>query len=291
MKKAPVVALCLAGATALVAGPALSQSKPPTSERGVVVRSVSKWNGGCSGNNISSWDNMIRKWYDEMCDAGAHPGEDFWKDGFYHNSGVVDSDFTDPAIVSWGNDDASDRLDEADVLGLTMHGGNASSSNGLAWLGTVWSDEPGSGNCTTFQGSQSYGEDDVEFVFLSSCYSMDKENWWDEWETSFGGVHQIHGYHGIMWISPTFYGRHKDYADDSFFIATADAFVDNMFINNVFLNGHDQCPVPQGVGNNTSDLWDRMDREEYDWMFADPTGLKNGVLFISGCDPKGKGAL
>jgi hypothetical protein len=278
----------LAAAAGTTTAPLAAQSAPSTSEKGVVVRSVSKWDSTCSGNNISSWDNMVEHWYDEITDGGAHGVEAFWQDGFYVNGWIVDSDFTDPSIASWGNDDADDRLDEADFFALTMHGSDASD---LRWQGSVRSDEAGSGNCSTYQGSMLFGDSDLEMIFLSSCYSMDQGNWFDEWESSFGGAHQIHGFHGVMWISWTYYGRHTDYADDSFYIATADALVDNMFINNALLSGDDQCPVAQGVGSDTTDLWDRVDHEQYDWMFSDPTGLRNGTVYVGGCDPQGKGAL
>lgn len=260
-----------------------------------VVRAISKWNAGCDGGQRDSWDDMARAWYDEITDDDGSPwghGSKAWtRDGFYHNGDIVDSDFTDPDVVSWGRDYLADRADECDVMMVALHGGNASDNR---WTGRVRVNESGDGNCDTYQGHIVLGEagSDLEFLHLSSCFSMDQEDWWPNWSSTFKGVHQIDGFHGIMWISGWRCDDYEDFADDAFDVSIAEAWYDNLYDTDIGDGNWDQCPVARGAGTSQANLWSRMDNEEYDNVFSDPTNPTwHGVIYIAGCDPKGKLAL
>ena len=272
---------------------------PASGERETVGRVISEWDSDCDGGQRDAWDDMVRAWYNAITDSSAEPdghGSEAWvKDGFYHNGNIVDSDFVDPNERSWGKDDQSDRLDEVDVCMVGLHGGNSSDNH--RWLGRVRVDESGDGNCNAWQGDMVFGDTDSEFLHLSSCYSMDKEDWWSEWNPSFDRLHQIGGFHGIMWIGTSLVSDYEDFADDCFEINIADAWIDNMYHKDIN-NSYDQCPIPRGVGDDEDDLWERMDNEQYNDVYShenDPPGAgssrTHGVYYIKGCDPKGKDAL
>lgn len=261
----------------------------------VVVRAISKWDAGCDGGQRDSWDNMARAWYDEITDNWPWPwghGSAAWaKDGFYHNGNIVDSDFTDADKVAWGNDLGNDRADDVDVMMVALHGGNA---NDNRWTGRVRVNEAGDGNCDTYQGSIVLGEagSDLEFLHLSSCFSMDQEDWWPAWSDTFKGLHQIHGFHGIMWISSARADDYEDFADDAFDIPLVEAWYDNLYDTGIGDGDWDQCPVARGAGTSQNNLWSRMDHERYNNVYSDPTNPSwHGVVYIRGCDPKDKPAL
>ena len=273
-----------------------AQSRPSEGERGALVRVVSKWNDDCSASNRTAWDNMCDAWYDDITDDRStpqgHGTRAWWGDGFYKNGNISDDDFVDPRQQSWGNDDLSDRADEPDALLVGLHGGELSSF-GNDWFGAVRSDNScGSGcDCTARQPDMILGDMDLEFLHLSSCFSMD----WvdrDEWETTFDGLHQVNGFAGIMWISTTYNGRYSGFSDDAFDISIAESWVDNQYSDGFWTGGHDHCPVTRVAGNSSSEIDDRLWREEYDWTYSEPNSPSHfGTMWIGGCDPKEKGAL
>ncbi|MBN1125939.1 MAG: thrombospondin type 3 repeat-containing protein [Sedimentisphaerales bacterium] len=268
--------------------------RPPESEKGALVKVVTTWNSSCSGNNVESWDNMVRGWYNDITNPWPTPighwDRAWWKDGFYHNGNIVDSDFADPSIVSWGRDYLDDTgIDEPDALMVGLHGGVSDDGR---WFGRVRVDESGSGNCNAYQGHMEL-DSDLEFLHLSSCNSMNRPVWWGNgWSTSFKRVRQIDGFHGWMWISTSFTGRYKDFADDGFdSCGIAMAWIDNLYINNVS-GSEDECPCARGVGATESDLWNRMFHEQYDWQAdSDPTPNVHGIIYIRNCDPAGESPL
>ena len=271
-----------------------AQSVPGESEKGALVICITQWNGGCgtTDDNRTSWDNMVDGWYDDITDDAStpwgHSAKAWWRDGFRQNGTIVDSDFTDASIVSWGDDSDDDNVDEPDACMVALHGGE--SSDNLRWYGLVRVDESGDGNCYAWQGHMALGDSDLEFLHLSSCNSMNEDVWWGEWQESFDGLHQINGFHGIMWINSTYRGRYEDFSDDAFDISIADSWVDNLYKYRVA--GENMCPVSRGVGYSENSLWTRMDHEEYDWVYSDPDGAGwMGVVYIKGCNPKGEPAL
>ena len=273
---------------------ALGWHRPGSGERGALVKVVTTWNSSCSGNNVESWDNMVRGWYNEITNPlptpWGHWDRAWWKDGFYHNGNIVDSDFVDPSLAGWGRDYLDDTgIDEPDALMVALHGGVSSDGR---WYGLVRVDEAGTGNCAAWQGHMEL-DYDLEFLHLSSCNSMNRPVWWGNgWSTSFKRVRQIDGFHGWMWISTSFTGRYRDFADDAFdSCGIAMAWIDNLYINNVS-GSEDECPCARGVGNNSADLWNRMFHEQYDWQAdTDPTPNAHGIIYIRNCDPAGENPL
>ncbi len=296
MSKMTAVALGTAGSLTGVAGPALGQSVPASANKEAVVRVVTRWDaGGCNQNTVDAWDNMVKKWYDEITDTGntpwGHAGKAWVRDGFYHNGNIVDSDFTDDDLVDWGNDDGADRLDEPDAIMIALHGIDP---NNDSWYGAVRVDEPGTGNCNATMENMKLGNGDLEFLHFSSCESMNQESWL-QWADVYYGLHQIDGWHGLMWISTSYNGRYRRFADDAFNISIAESWIDNHYDNAwEAWQEHDHCPVAHGVGTSQSSASARLGNEEYDWVYSDLSHGSIGyvmVFAIVGCDPDSEGPI
>ena len=256
-------------------------------EREAKMIAITTWDAGCSGSTRSSWDNMADAWYNEITGFWLLPQWSWTKSGRRVNGSIVESDFVDCGSHAWGND--CNRTDDADAVLVALHGGNASDNH--RWFGVVRVDEAGTGDCLAWQGRMEFGDGDMEFLLLSSCYSMDREDWWSEWNS----LHQIDGFHGLMWIYSWLPDYYEDFAFDAFFVGMADAWLDNLYIPDIN-NGYDQCPVARNVGVNSSDSLTRMNLERYSFVFNDPPGLNassrnHRARYIVGCDPKGKEAL
>lgn len=235
---------------------------------------VTRWDGGCSGSTRDSWDNMADAWYDEMGDSSW-----YFKKFSLTNGNIINSKFADATKVAWGAD--SGFLDDADAAILFWHG----AESGDIYRGSMRVDESGSGDCKINQNEMELGDQDLEFLALSSCQSMD-DNQWKEWWKSFKGLHQLDGFHGLMWISSGRVSDYRNFAEDAFDDNIADAWLDNLYDTNIGDDNVDQCPVAYGVGNGNTDLWNRMDHERYDNIFSDPTThTRWGATYIIGCDP------
>lgn len=258
------------------------------------VRVVTTWDAGCSSEDRNDWDNMGEAWYDEISDDAHTPwghGSAHWsRSGMQVNGNIVDSDFVDPDNETWGND--TNQADAADALWVGMHGGNNSTDH--RWRGSVRVDEAGTGNCGTYQGHIELGDTDLEYLVLSSCHSMDYEDWWNEWNSSFDGLHQIDGFHGNMYISYTARWDYRQFVDDAFNVSMADSWVDNLYHRN-YSGSSDQCPVARVVGTSQDDCRYRLDHERYNNFLSDPPGLgysrAHRARYVIGCDPSGGDAL
>jgi hypothetical protein len=267
--------------------------RPISSERGALLKAINYWNSSCSGGNRPSWAYMCDGWYDDITNTWPTPwghwDRAWWRDGYYVDGYIVDSQFVDPSIQTWGRDYLDDTgIDEPDAIMVALHGGVSSGR----WYGRVRVDEPGSGNCNAWQGHIEL-DYDLEFLHLSSCNSMNRPHWWSPgWSSSFKRVRQINGFHGWMWIWSPYRSRYEDFSDDAFNYAIALSWLDNLFINDVSGPGSDQCPCSRGVGATSSDLWNRMFTEQYDWVAnSDPTPNVHGVIYIKNCDPSGEAPL
>jgi hypothetical protein len=292
------VLLLLAGAFASAGatdggpdGEATTSAGAPTSgERRALVLCVTKWNGGCEADNRTWWDNMVSGWYDDFTDdrstPSGHSSEAWIEDGFYKNGDIIDNLFTDDDIVSWGEDDWNDNVDDDDAVMIALHGSHNGSTG--SWLGSVRVDASGDPNCWAWQGHMELGDHDLEFLHLSSCHSMCSpyENT-ASWASSFKGVHQIDGFYGLMWISAFYQDNYKDFSDDAFCVSIADAWIDELYINNAS-GSYDQCPVAESAGADVDDASNRLSSEEYDYVFDDPSVPSTIVyLRLAGCDPSG----
>jgi hypothetical protein len=266
--------------------------------RDAAGRVITTWNGGCSGSTRGWWDNMIRDWYEAISNATpvfGHGAQAYGRVGLQVDGTIEDGDFTDAGVVSFGNDHTGPRPDGVDAFMLGLHGLEI---GGLfqtpRWAGRVRVDEPGAGNCNAFQGHMRFGNSDCEFLHLSSCYSLNKDDWSPHWGLSFEGVHQIDGFHGIMWIGQDLVDDYGDFANDAFWTGVSSAWIDNLYAPDVS-QSYDQCPVAENVGINSADAVLRMSLERYNNVFPDPPGSgeprRFRVRYVAGCDPKGKGAL
>lgn len=249
---------------------------------------ITRWDAGCGGSARSAWDDMGLAWYNEITRKGFYLWGHWWfghgpnaylKDGKYINGNIADSWFTDSDLVWWGNDKTF--ADEADACMICLHG----SENSGRWQGSVRIDEAGSGNCRTWQGDMAFGDSDLEFLHLSSCHSLDDNQWFFEWASSFDGLHQVDGFHGWMWIGSSLIDDYDDFAEDAFSISIADAWLDNMYHADIS-GSDDQCPVAYAVGANSNDMWNRIGTERYNRVHSDPTTVRYvGCFYIANCDP------
>ncbi|MAF27110.1 MAG: DUF6345 domain-containing protein [Gemmatimonadota bacterium] len=251
---------------------------------------MTKWNSSCSGSTRSSWDNMADAWYDDFTDSGSTPGghsSKAWsRDGFYKNGTIVDSQFTDDDIVSWGDDDSNDNVDDVDALMVALHGSHNGGAPG-EWRGSVRVDESGSGNCGAWQAHMELGDHDLEFLHLSSCHSMcDLNEGYSNWMNAYNELHQVNGFYGLMWISTLFNGRYSGFSDDAFDISIAESWADNQYSGGFWTWGYDHCPVSLVAGNSSSNASSRVSNEEYDYVYSDPGSTYFCYISISGCDPK-----
>ena len=113
------------------------------------------------------------------------------------------------------------------------------------WLGYVKFDEVGHRQllrCT--RDTCELGDGDLEFLHLSSCFSMDREDWWNEWNSSFDGLHQVDGFHGIMWIDADYTRRTTGVSrTTAFWMSIADSWLDHLYTVSVVRAG----PVPRSA--------------------------------------------
>ena len=268
--------------------------RPSSGERGALVKAITKWNSSCSGGEREDWAYMVDGWYDDITNPMPTPwGHDtraWWRDGFYKNGSIVDSDFVDISLRSWGRDSVDDTgIDEPDAIMIALHGGVSDDGK---WFGRVRVNEAGDGNCNAYQGHMEL-DYDLEFMHLSSCNSMNRDVWYGAgWSSSFKRLRQINGFHGLMWIWSPYRPRYKDFSDDAFNYSIAMSWLDNLYIHDVDGPNTDQCPCSRGVGSSSTDLWTRMFGEQYDWTYdSDPTPNVHGVVYIVGCNPAGEPAL
>lgn len=277
-----------AGSLALLSTACVLSAPSNASALEAQVYAITKWDDDCSGSTRRAWDNYADNWYDDITNTASSPSghgsRAYSRDRRKVNGNIADSWFVDAESYSWGNDDT--YLDEGDAAIVCTHGGE---SDGR-WYGKMRINESGSGDCYAKQGNMSFGDHDLEFLHLSSCNSMDDNQWSDDWHESFDGLHLVTGFHGLMYISSFYVNDYEHFSDDAFDVSIADSWVDNLYRRNANLFD-DQCPVSYGVGSSESNLWTRMDHEQYDNVYSDPTVSWWGVVYIDGCDPQNEGTL
>ncbi len=234
---------------------------------------VTTWNAGCGGSSRPAWDDMADAWYDELGDSDW-----YFRKFSLVNGDVINSKYADASVVSFGND--TGFLDDGDAVMLAWHG----AESGDVYVGSMRVNESGTGDCTLRRDEMELGDRDLEFLHISSCQSMD-DNQWDSWWQAFDGVHQVDAFHGLMWIGDGLVGDYEDFADDAFDDTIADAWLDNMYVEEID-DDDDQCPVAYAVGANSPDMWLRIATERYDFIHSDPRDIGWwGVMYIEGCDP------
>ncbi len=270
---------------------AAAQSVPGTGDKGAMVLVISEWSAGCTGSTIPVWDNECDAWYDEIRNGdpepAGHASRAWWADGFYHNGGITDPMFCDPNLVTWGTDYQDDHADEPDALMVGLHGWHGSSTS--KWCGKVRVDASCGTDCNCAAHQEHMEFDyDVDFLHLNSCHSMCEQNWFDEWPDSFKGVLQVTGFHGLGYAGPT--GIWEDFADDAFYIGTANAWIDNLYrscAHWTLAGGCDeQCPVALTAGSSGFNASTRTTFMSYAFVYPRLTSPSSfEVVFTSGCDP------
>ena len=285
--KLPVSVCVMAVTTTLCS----SQSTAATYE--AKMYAITTWNAGCSGNSLGTWDDMVAAWYDGITDTGfsifgwclsGHCDEAFSRDGSVVDGSTANSWFADASVVSWGND--TPQLDEGDAVMLGMHGADSAG----VWSGSVRINEAGAGDCSIRQDEMQLGDSDLEFLHLSSCNSMDA-NQWSNWWRAFSRAHQVDGFHGFMWIGSGLISNYSSFADDAFDGAISDAWLDNHYVPNVS-GSDDQCPVAYAVGADQADAVNWLFNERYNNVFTDPGSIGWWqVTYIAGCDPANEDPL
>ncbi len=284
--------MALAALVAALASAPPGRAADDGNNREVMAYVIAHWDGDCDADERRNWDNMVRAWYNDIRNEEPAPdghGPASYNVAFLDDDGYInDSDFVDPSIRAWGNDQNNADLPDAFMLGF--HGGNNDADH--RWYGVVKFNENGDGNCYTYQGHMKFGDEDLEFLHMSSCFSMDREDWWNEWNSSFDGLHQAEGFHGLMYIDEDYVSDYRHFSDDSFWISIADSWLDNLYDTS---HSNDQCPVARVVGTSHDDCADRLDMERYNVVFADPPGIGEArwhrARYVRGCTPGGKEAL
>ena len=244
---------------------------------------VTTWDGGCAATSLADWDDMGLAWYNEITNT-SHTGA-YSKDGQFINGNIVDSMFTDAGVVAWGND--HNNIDLAHAAMMFMHG----SENSDRWQGSVRVDEAGTGDCQTWQGDMRFGNTSLRFLHLSSCNSLDDNQWADRWWGSFSGLHQVDGFHGFMWIWSELNDNYRDFADDAFSTTIGNAWLDNLYYADIS-GTDDQCPVAYAVGSNSDDTWNRIGTERYNNVLSNPASVGYwGTIYIENCDPANENVI
>lgn len=257
---------------------------------------ITNWpsSGLCMGNDVGDWDDMTLAWYDRLT-----AGPEFFKDGVRINNSMSRNIFCDPdSPVSPCND--TNRIDDADAAMVAFHGFDRDGHwGGLMQVKT--DDERCSIHAPEGVSSDGLfvGDTDLEFLHLSSCNSMDDDNLNNTWrmfadvtsKTNGQRLHQANGFHGVMAITGGFAGNYQNFADDGHWIPIADAWIDNLYDDDILysdLRIGDQCPVSYVVGSTAGDAVTRLVFERYNAVFEDPTSRKySAYLYIEDCDPLG----
>lgn len=281
------------GAVGAVMAASVLLPQPAGARYEAKMYAITVWNAGCAGGTRNAWDDMVDAWYDEITDTGfsifgwclsGHCGDAFSRDGSVVNGSIANSWFADANVVAWGND--TPRLDDGDAVMIGTHGADSAG----VWQGTMRINEAGGGDCNLRRDEMEIGDSDLEFLHLSSCNSMDA-NQWSNWWRAFDRAHQVDGFHGFMWIGSGLISNYRNFADDAFSSAISDAWLDNHYVPNIS-GSDDQCPVAYAVGANQADATNRLFNERYDNVFSDPGSIGWWhVTYIAGCDPANESAL
>jgi len=260
---------------------------------------INNWNDTCGGNNLN-WSSMVDRWYNEIDNHGWYS-----KDGRFVDN-LNDTAFCDPDSTAVGCVDHN-RIDDGDAVMIFMHG----SDSGNHWEGQLdvaRTDGAGRNDCRVEApeaatdnggGAELYvGDIDMEFLHFSSCNSMDDDNITNTWRLMRDPVdspgngrrlHQVTGFHGVMWIGPSLRSDYEDFADDAFEVSIKDAWMSNMYRDNM-PNGVEQCPVAMAIGTDSTDCFNRIDNERYNNIFSDPSGNNTYCYYyFDGCDPAADG--
>lgn len=268
-----------------------------TEAREAGMYGTTNWTSACNANDLSFWDNMVDEWYQAIDDYGWYTHDRRWVDGSFSKDPMCDPDDQGAGSSSGCSDGYN--LDEQDAVMVFGHGSDIGDHWGMITRnkgtdGSCWIQHPGHSEPA---GRMYAGDYDAEFVHLSSCYSMDDDNMPNTWrafrdpvDTPTNGrrLHQMTGFHGIMWIGNCCDDQYGDFAEDAHWNSVKNAWLQNMYVTGI--NGSaTQCPVAYAVGANRDDCFARIDSERYTYTRPDPSAIGYYCYYAYfGCDPNGE---
>jgi hypothetical protein len=248
---------------------------------------ITQWTSECSGSERPSWDDMATAWYDEVTRHGV-----FYKDGRLVNGSMSLRRFCDEDGPGVCNDNA--YVDDADAALLALHGGDKDNH----WRGKLRVlDSNNECRLDAAEGTAIddlfVGDQDLEFLHLSSCNSMNDNNinftarsfQNASSATSGSRLHQMNGFHGLMYIGPSYIDDYRDFAEEAHDVPLHIAWLDTMYRSNVG-DGDEQCPVSFAIGSTRLDALNRLKTERYSHILSEPGGANAWAYsFFEGCDP------
>lgn len=258
---------------------------------------VNNWDQDCNGNDLN-WSAQVDRWYNEITDHGWYR-----KDGRFVDVGMDRDPFCDPDSGA-ANCVDHNRIDDGDAVMIFMHGSDSDRHwrgllrfNGGAGVNDCRIDAPQASTEGTAAAEMYVGDVDMEFLHLSSCNSMDDDNITNAWRMMRDPIdspnngrrlHQLNGFHGVMWIGSSYRGDYEDFADDAFSTSIKNAWLDNMYRSGIGSNDVEQCPVAMAIGTSEADCFNRIQNERYNNIFSDPAGNSYYCYyFFDQCDPAG----
>jgi hypothetical protein len=298
--------LCALALPALVSGICLVAPAASANHLEAKYYSIDDFSAACGGAD-RCWSSMLDDWYQEMDDHGWYHRDGRSIDTFFGTS-MTATIFADPDQEAGGRDDES--VDEGDAVMIGTHG--ADSNN--RWRGTMRS-QGGDENCrleapNASDGELFVGDWDLEFLHMSSCNSLDDNQLGNAWRLfqdpadspgNGNRLHQLDGFHGVMWIYCNWGFRYQDFAEDGFVVSIKDAWLSNM---NVLSNPTDpdgdgvnqsypQCPVAYSVGTSSFDQCvNRLQTERYNAVQGEPGQINYICAYaFEGCTPWGEDAF
>lgn len=253
---------------------------------------TSVWDQACPANTLTHWDNMVDKWYNRIDDFGWYSKDRRWVDGSISNRPLCDPDRSPGCWDGY-------YMDEQDAVMVFGHGADIGDHWGMVMRnpgvnGNCWIEHPGAGDPPFRMYAGDY---DLEFLHISSCNSMDDDNLTQTWRAFRDPVdspnngrrlHQMDGFHGWMWIGSSLDNNYREFAEDAFWLSMKTAWLINHYETGI--NGWaDQCPVAYAVGQNSTDCFNRIGSERYNWIYSDPGPIGYYCYwYYNGCDPGGE---
>jgi len=243
---------------------------------------------GMCGGGDRTWSEMIGNWYSMMAVQG-HTLSGFTIDGNF-NRGLL----CDPDTGLAGCQDFN-YVDGAKAVMIGLHG----ASRQGRWRGTMLSNGgPAINDCyieapdASGHGEFFVGDNDAEFLHLSSCQGMtdhDLPNKWRLFEDPVDSpkngrrLHEATGFHGMMGIGPGYDSDYSMFAITAQFVSIKDAWMDTMHHPNM---ENQKCPVAYAIGTSTKDCFHRIDNETYKNVFSDPGPINTYCYYYyDKCDP------
>lgn len=288
-----------------MAGLALTTALSTALALKVDMYAIGNWSGGnCAPGDVDanrgSWPGMANAWYDWMGVMG-HNKTGKWVDG-----NMTVKRFCDPTVNAGCND--SFYVDWPDAAIVAAHGYNAGDRWGALMRNSAL------GTCSTVMGGAGgnmfVGDGNLKFLHASSCLSLN-DSYFSNMRIAMKkpgaakGLHVMTGFHGVMFITPSFNGDYAATAINGHAQSVAKAWTNNHYKSNKFSCAawdpfgwfgtcQDQCPTAMTVGPTAASALNRLLHERYNnsAAFGSPSG-RNYYAWMGypGCDPVAENAF